>query len=1059
MPLQCNLLGSLSIQTDGAPSELLKSPKGCALVAYLIATGQGAKREFLADLLWDASSNAQALRNLRALLVRIRDLIPELRITRTNLVFQPLPQTSVDLLTLRAVLDRDPAQVAEPELDAALQLYRGDLMENFYLEGAPRFEEWLAVERERLRQQVQAACQRLCRTYLEKEQWASALALAQRWVAFDPLNEEALRASMQVLTSQGEPGAGLRHYEAFRQRLWDELAVEPDPLTSTLAARLGELLEEQGQRITWDHLTTPPLPKLGELADPGPLPAQSVVPHPRNHDFTGRRQSLLHLASLLMPEWKTGDHRAAAITGIGGAGKTQLAVEFCYRYGRFFPGGVFWLNFAEGENVAEEVAQIGGERGMGLYSEADGLPQLDRVGRVLRAWQEPIPRLLIFDNCEEQELLTQWLPVTGGCSVLLTSRRALWSRELQVAEWSLPVLDAGESVSLLQNLVPGLESEDAARMAAELGNLPLALHLAGSFLRKYREVTAERYLAQLRDKNLAHPSLQGRGTHFSPTGHELHVARTFEVSWEKVASGAEGENLALELITRAAQFAPGVPFPRELLFATLEIQPDAWEQILWAEDGLARLVSLGLIRIEAESLLRLHPLVVAFLQTRIQDAGIAQSAVAQTLWKRVQSQWESETVLDQLVVPPAHLRYVMEVETSRGTPEAVHLTHAWGRHLLDVGEHRRARPQLERALAASERLFGDDSVETAEVLTTLGELIRDYVSVQASWPYFERAFSNLEQALGMEHASAARTLTDLAILHARTGDYDGAIARYEQTLSIYKRVLPADHPEITRVLYDLAIVYRRLGRYRTALTYFEETLRIREQIWPAEHPKILTALSSMGITHYLMGDYEPAYRLHQKVLVARETRLGQHHPHTSTSRTHLGITLGFLGRYQEAITHLQDSLSARERIYGPEHPRLVLTLTYLGYMLQATGDLEAAQQLLERGRLIQNSRQLENEQTAQTLTYLAAVLIQMGNMDSARGHLQHALGIWSTYPEGSPAAMTYICWGEWWEASGDLVAARSHYEHALEILTGRVLETHRDWQRVQAHLEQLREGR
>ena len=150
MPLQFNLLGSLSIETDGVPSELLKSPKGCALVAYLIVTQQTHTREFLADLLWEASSTAQALHNLRTLLNRIRSLVPELHVTRTSLAFLPGPETRVDLYRLREALTNHDDELSR--LDEALRLYRGDLLTNFYLEGAPRFEEWLALEREHLRQ-------------------------------------------------------------------------------------------------------------------------------------------------------------------------------------------------------------------------------------------------------------------------------------------------------------------------------------------------------------------------------------------------------------------------------------------------------------------------------------------------------------------------------------------------------------------------------------------------------------------------------------------------------------------------------------------------------------------------------------------------------------------------------------------------------------------------------------------------------------------------------------------------------------------------------------------
>jgi DNA-binding SARP family transcriptional activator len=160
MSLQFNLLGPLEIANDGQPSPLLESPKGCALLAYLLVTRQTQTREALADLLWDAASTGQALRNLRALLARIRAWVPELQVTRKALAFKPGPDTIVDLATLQVVLEDQPRADLSPDaaakLDAALQLYRGDLLAGFSLPDAPRFEEWLVVERERLRQAVLA---------------------------------------------------------------------------------------------------------------------------------------------------------------------------------------------------------------------------------------------------------------------------------------------------------------------------------------------------------------------------------------------------------------------------------------------------------------------------------------------------------------------------------------------------------------------------------------------------------------------------------------------------------------------------------------------------------------------------------------------------------------------------------------------------------------------------------------------------------------------------------------------------------------------------------------
>ena len=117
------------------------------------------------------------------------------------------------------------------------------------------------------------------------------------------------------------------------------------------------------------------LPARDVLAAPGALPPMAYVPYRRNRDFVGRQKTLRYLAECLLP-WPDADSeqpRTVAVTGMGGQGKTQVAVEFAYRYGRYYPGGVYWMSFAQADNVPKEIASIGSQRGMGLYKDTDKL--------------------------------------------------------------------------------------------------------------------------------------------------------------------------------------------------------------------------------------------------------------------------------------------------------------------------------------------------------------------------------------------------------------------------------------------------------------------------------------------------------------------------------------------------------------------------------------------------------------------------------------------------------------------------------------------------------------
>jgi hypothetical protein len=188
---------------------------------------------------------------------------------------------------------------------------------------------------------------------------------------------------------------------------------------------------------------------LDSLPMPVLLPPGSRMPLARNPLFVGREADLLRLARALRSGGTAAiGPQTAVATGLGGIGKTQLACEFVYRYGQFFAGGVFWLSCAEPDAMAAEVAACG--HGLPMPAGFASLSLNEQVQLVQRAWQEPLPRLLVFDNCEAEGLLAQWRPPYGGCRVLLTSRRLQWDVALGVQGLPLNVLARPESIALLR---------------------------------------------------------------------------------------------------------------------------------------------------------------------------------------------------------------------------------------------------------------------------------------------------------------------------------------------------------------------------------------------------------------------------------------------------------------------------------------------------------------------------------------------------------------------------------------------------------------------------------
>jgi hypothetical protein len=454
----------------------------------------------------------------------------------------------------------------------------------------------------------------------------------------------------------------------------------------------AEVLQEATRAL--ERLPLERIPALAPLPHGSP---QMRVSH--NPMFVGREDELKALAEMLKA---AEDGRAAtvAITGMGGLGKSQLVSEFVHRYGQYFLGGVFWLNFADSADVPSQIAACGGPGGMELRADFHHLPPDDQVKEVMSAWQSPLPRLLVFDNCEEEMLLKQWHPTTGGCRVVLTSRKEAWDPSLGVKVMTLDMLRRMEGMALLGKHRPDLpeDNSDFNAIAKELGDLPLAVDLAGRYLARYRSVvTPGDYLRQLQSPNLlGHRSLrEAKG--ISPTSHEMDVGRTFTLSYEQLDSEDDVDKVALALLARAGCLAPGVSIPRDLLYLSLNLTDEDPEAVLRAEDAISRLVDLGLLRAEESELLNLHRLLAAFVGGVVGD-GEAQDAVEEALID-IMNFLFMETDIGLVLPSLPHLRTVADAAKEHEDESAAMLCYQLGVSLQLFGSFRDAQYYMRQALS------------------------------------------------------------------------------------------------------------------------------------------------------------------------------------------------------------------------------------------------------------------------------------------------------------------------------------------------------------------------
>ncbi len=795
------------------------------------------------------------------------------------------------------------------------------------------------------------------------------------------------------------------------------------------------------------------------LPDAGPLPPGSRMPLSRNSIFVGREADLLVLAAALSQRTAVAIGQIAAATGFGGIGKTQLAVEFVHRYGQFFAGGVFWLSFADVATVPTEVAACGGAGYLDLRPDFVSLSLNEQTELVRAAWQSPLPRLLIFDNCEDEALLRAWCPTSGGCHVIITSRRAEWDATLGVTPLPLDVFARPASIALLRKHRPDLPASDPTldAIAAELGDLPLALHLAGSYLQRYRYVvTPTAYLAELRRAPpLDHQSLHSLDP--SPTNHIQYIARTFALSYERLDPRLATDALALTALARIACFAPGEPISRHLIHATFASGDEYGGDSITIEDALRCLVELGLVTITDDGSVRMHRLVIVFVHSRSNDA-LAGRVVEQTLLSEAKRYNEVENVTSLLHIQ-AHLRFVTDMSLTYITSAAADLAIELGHHLWAIGNYQQAQPYLERALSLYERRPEPQSLSIAACYNLLGLVYQMQSQFRDAESFFTQALLHWEAHLPSDHLNIATEHNNLGYVLMTMCQFAPARDHYHQSLGLTRKAWGLYHAGTARIVNNLGYLLLLQGYYRQAGRYLKLALAIREQVLDGPYISTAQSYNNVGEILYLLGDLEAAWSFHVKSVTMRCALFGDDHHETAESYYNFGRILQAQGRHVEAHTYFVQALSINRKSFGLENFGTLLMQDSVGSVLCDLGQyvdaqtaldqaLAASQSILGRSHW-QTARILDNlgilyfaqECTVQAATYINQALTLREELLGA----DHPDTAQSLYHSGQ-----LLC------KQGHPVEAQSRFVRALAVFTRRLGTTHPRTDAVRLQLDMLR---
>lgn len=413
--LELELLGGLRLTLGGGPLAGVRYAKAKALLCYLAVTRRAHTRAALSGLLWSELPDEDARANLRVMLAQLRRSVPDHLLVDREAV--ALNRESPYRLDVEDFLENLRGYEAEPHiarLQGAAELYRGDFLEGFYVQGAPLFEEWVAGQRERLKHLALGALHALATYYTEARDYTAATDYLTRLLTLDPWREEAHRDLMRLLALSGQPGAALAQFENCRRVLAEALGVEPGLETAALADQI----------------------RRGELEAQPPPSARHNLPRPLT-PLLGREEKLEQLSEQLANP----DRRLLTLLGPGGVGKTRLALELAWTLREGFADGVHFVPLApvaDPRLVAATVAHS-----LGLRETGGG--SLDSR---LRTFLGDKQLLLVLDNFEHVLAAAPTVAeLLAGCpqlKVVVTSRTPLHLRgEREAVVPPLPVPELG----------------------------------------------------------------------------------------------------------------------------------------------------------------------------------------------------------------------------------------------------------------------------------------------------------------------------------------------------------------------------------------------------------------------------------------------------------------------------------------------------------------------------------------------------------------------------------------------------------------------------------------
>jgi hypothetical protein len=667
----------------------------------------------------------------------------------------------------------------------------------------------------------------------------------------------------------------------------------------------------------------PPFPRAGPAPGgrpgfAGALPGVWRAP-PRNPHFTGRDGMLAELRRRLGAG--EGTLTVQALYGLGGVGKTQLAIEYAHRFAADYQL-VWWIDAEQPVLIPEQLATLAARLDL-----PSGPTVADTVERLLAELRDRDGWLLAFDNAERSADITDYRPGGAG-HVLITSRSPGWGA--LGGRLEVDVLTRAETIALLRARIPALDEELADKLAAELGDLPLAAAQAAGYLEQ-TELPAVDYLRRFRTRRA---TLLARGE--VPCYHG-RIDTTWGLSLERLRSE---EPAAVQLLELAAFLAPE-PIPLTLFTGHPELLDEPLRSTAADPDALAdtvgALVGYSLARRHPDGF-QLHRLVQAVIRHQLETDR--QQATAERVLALLAAASPGDPEHPASWVAYAQLVPHMLATAPLGDhhPGSRELVLDITRYLQARGDSSGSRAVCQTLLDRWPRMLGPDHPDTLSAASSLTRALVQLGDGESGRTLAQDTLQRCRRVLSPNHPTTLYSAAVLARALLGLGEVEPARALCQDTLQRCHRVLGPDHPTSLYSATVLARALVELGEVESARALCQDTLQRCRRVLSPDHLIALWAAAALTSALVSLGEAEPAHALGQDTLQRCRRVLSPDHLIALWAAAALTGALARVGEAEPARALGQDTLQRCRRVLGPDSPTTLYLAQVAGMGHLVLGD-------------------------------------------------------------------------------------------------------------------------